>query len=60
MKERKLDTSTGAGGRVAVARTRFDRHLNECGSCPHNMCNTAQQLWRSVCVTAMRQQGVAS
>lgn len=55
--KRKLDTSTGAGGRVAVARTRFDRHLDTCELCPHSMCNTAQQLWRSVCVTALRVQG---
>ena len=57
---RKLDTSTGAGGTVAVARIRFDSHLNDCTSCAFNLCPAAQQLWRTVCVAALRATAVRS
>lgn len=52
--ERKLDTSTGAGGRTAVARVRFDSHLDHCTRCRAGLCTTAQTLWRSVCINALR------
>jgi hypothetical protein len=51
----KLDTSTGAGGATAVARSRFDSHLNNCAQCQPHMCATAEQLWRTVCLTALKQ-----
>lgn len=51
---RKLDTSTGAGGAVTVARTTFDAHLNDCADCQPHLCHTAEQLWRTVCLTALR------
>lgn len=54
MDGRKLDTSTGAGGAVAVARTTFDAHLNGCADCQPHLCHTAEQMWRTVCLTALR------
>jgi hypothetical protein len=53
---RKLDTSTGAGGAVAVARNTFDTHLNGCADCQPHLCHQAEQLWRTVCLTALKQQ----
>lgn len=50
---RRLDTSTGAGGATAVARTRFDSHLNTCRDCIGSLCPQADALWRSVCLAAM-------
>lgn len=58
--ERKLDTSTGAGGATAVARTRFDSHLNDCGACQPHLCPAAEALWRTVCLTALKQQHEAA
>lgn len=55
----KMNTSTGAGGSVAVARVRFDNHLNDCRSCEKNLCDTAQSLWRNVLIVAMRASVVA-
>lgn len=57
--DRKLDTSTGAGGATAVARTRFDDHLNHCRACQPHMCSLAQQLWRQVCLAAIKQLDTA-
>lgn len=54
--DRKLDTSTGAGGSTAVARTRFDSHLNDCRACQPHLCATAEALWRHVCLTALKQR----
>lgn len=54
--DRKLDTSTGAGGATAVARSRFDSHLNNCARCQPHLCTTAEQLWRQVCLAALKQQ----
>lgn len=54
--DRKLDTSTGAGGATAVARTRFDAHLNDCAACQPHLCGEAEQLWRQVCLTALKQR----
>ena len=56
MRDRKLDTSTGAGGTVAGARVRFDRHIDTCAVCEQVLCNLAQALWRKVCLTALRTQ----
>lgn len=53
---RKLDTSTGAGGAVAVARTIFDTHLDGCADCQPHLCHQAEQLWRTVCLTALREE----
>jgi hypothetical protein len=53
---RKLDTSTGAGGAVAVARNTFDTHLNGCADCQPHLCHQAEQLWRTVCLTALREE----
>lgn len=52
----KLDVSSGAGGPVAVRRNRFDQHLNDCPQCQTGarLCDTAETLWRRVCLAAMR------
>ncbi len=53
--ERKLNVSSGAGGKVSVSRARFDAHLDHCTGCQNTgMCPTAQSLWRSVVLAAMR------
>lgn len=54
--KRRLDVSTGAGGDVTVARTRFDKHLDECDDCRHALCHVAQVMWRKVCVLAMQRR----
>jgi hypothetical protein len=54
MTARKLDTSTGAGGTVAVARVRFDRHIDSCTTCEQTLCNLAHALWRKVALAAVR------
>lgn len=56
MKDRKLDTSTGAGGAVAVARTKFDDHLNACADCQPHLCHVAERLWRDTCLAALRSE----
>ena len=58
--DRKLDTSTGAGGATAVARVRFDSHLNDCRACQPHLCADAEQLWRQVCLTALKQRHEAA
>lgn len=52
----RLDVSTGAGGPVAVRRSRFDQHLNDCPQCQTGsaLCATAEALWRGVCLAALR------
>lgn len=55
----KIDTSTGAGGRVREARVKFNCHLDNCDACPTLMqagelCTTARGLWRMVCLEAVR------
>ncbi len=54
--ERKLNVSTGAGGKVAVLRVRFDTHLSDCRNCQARgvMCARAETLWRDVVLAAMR------
>lgn len=54
MSIRKIDTSTGAGGTVAVARVRFDRHIDSCTVCEQTLCNLANALWRKVILAAAR------
>lgn len=54
----KINTSTGAGGSVAVARTKFDRHIDTCTVCKGatvtgTLCATASGLWRKVCKAAV-------
>lgn len=53
--ERKLNVGTGAGGKVAVARTRFDQHLNDCNVCRAGFCPVSETLWRGVVVVALQQ-----
>jgi hypothetical protein len=53
----KINTSTGAGGSVTVARVKFDRHIDGCTYCTHavltgTQCATARSLWRAVCLAA--------
>ena len=51
----KIDTSTGAGGYVAVARVRFDRHIDGCDICgTGRQCVPAEGLWRLVCQAAVK------
>ena len=52
----RLNVSSGAGGPVAVRRSRFDQHLNDCSQCQTgaSLCATAEALWRGVCITALR------
>lgn len=57
-KGRKLDTSVHANNAVALKRLRFDRHLDECGNCQPGLCHVAETLWRDVCLTSLRTQGV--
>lgn len=54
----KINTSTGAGGPVTVARVKFDRHLDTCDTCKGMtvtglLCATAAGLWRKVCKAAV-------
>lgn len=69
MTARKIDTSTGAGGAVAVARVRFDTHLSTCDRCTDythataslsSMCQVAQELWRKVVLAAARNTRVGA
>ncbi|QBZ73536.1 hypothetical protein SEA_MISCHIEF19_51 [Streptomyces phage Mischief19] len=60
MMPRKLNVSTGAGGKVMVARNRFDAHIDACADCQPHMCHTAEALWRTVCLTALRAQHAAA
>jgi hypothetical protein len=57
VKDRKLDTSTGAGGEVTVKRTQFDDHLSRCTDCQPLFCHRAEARWRDVCVAALRARG---
>jgi hypothetical protein len=57
MNQRKLNVSSGAGGLTGVKRARFDSHVDRCKDCQPVLCPMAQQLWRAVCVQAMRSQG---
>lgn len=44
-------------GPAASQRHLFDQHLNECERCTQlngGMCDTAEALWRSVMVAALR------
>lgn len=51
----KIDTSTDAGGAVAVARMGFDRHIDACAECKSGrMCHLAQAMWRVVCKVAVK------
>ena len=52
MASRSIDTSIT--GPASVQREVFDRHLNTCEPCSHNLCWEAQVLWRNVCVTAVK------
>lgn len=55
MKNRKIDVSTGAGGRTSVLRTRFDAHLNQCPACADApLCGVAQSMWRDVVLSALK------
>lgn len=56
--ERKLNVSTGAGGVVMIKRTRFDSHISDCPDCLHKLCQVAEQMWRAVCIAALRSQAV--
>lgn len=54
----KINTSTGAGGPVTVARVKFDRHLDTCTVCTQHsatvaLCQEALVLWRKVCKAAV-------
>lgn len=58
MRSRRLNVSPGAGGLVMIKRNRFDSHVSDCKRCQTGeLCPDAQQLWRRVCMTALRQQG---
>lgn len=51
----RLNVSSGAGGKVAVRRARFDAHLDDCTTCKGGaMCPTAQTLWRNIVIEAIR------
>lgn len=51
----KIDTSTAAGGAVALARAGFDRHIDACAECKSGrMCHLAQAMWRVVCKVAVK------
>jgi hypothetical protein len=58
MRNMRLNVSTGAGGLVAVMRSRFDSHVDTCADCRPALCPLALTLWRAVCVQAMRSQRV--
>lgn len=53
--ERKLNVRAEAGGATMNARLAFDAHLDTCRACEPHLCSVAEQLWRAVCLTALRQ-----
>lgn len=52
MKDRKLDTSRS--GPAGAERAAFDGHLDGCADCQPHLCHAGEQLWRTVCLTALR------
>jgi hypothetical protein len=53
--DRKLDTSTrNPHPAVSERRAKFDVHLDRCRDCQPELCSVAQAMWRSLCLSALR------
>lgn len=59
MGTRKINLSVAAGDKVAVKRRALESHLDHCETCyaRQGFCDTAQMLWRTVVLAAIRQGG---
>lgn len=50
-----IDTSSSSTDRAtATARLNFDKHMDTCNRCRPQLCEAAEALWRTVCLTALR------
>lgn len=50
-----IDTSGNSSDpATATARLNFDKHLDTCNLCRPRLCETAESLWRTVTLTALR------
>lgn len=50
-----IDTSRSSADRATVtARLDFDKHMDTCNRCRPQLCGTAETLWRTVSLAALR------